>query len=200
MDKKNVFSAIFGLTMNFILFLIKLFVGIGSGSLAIYCDAINNAGDMLSCIIALAGFLLILKYDSKKGIRIQSLFSFVIGIILAVTSLYFAYNGIERLLYPVAVSYLRKYAILIGLTILIKALMGIVYYMINKKNSSPILKTLIMDSVLDTIITLSTLLGLTLSVKLNFAIDSIISIVIGVLIGVMAIKTVISHSKILINE
>lgn len=200
MGKTGVKAAIFGLTVNFALFLIKLYVSISSGSLAIYCDGINNLGDTLSCIIALVGFALAIRLDEKKSSRAQSLASFVIGLILAFTGAYFAYNGIERLMYPVPISFLCKYAILISVTALAKLIMGIVYFKINKKHASPVYKTLIMDSFLDCAVTLTTIISLTLSVKINFAIDSILSIVIGITVAVSAVKTLWAQCKYLINE
>lgn len=200
MGKTGVKAAIFGLTVNFALFLIKLYVSISSGSLAIYCDGINNLGDTLSCIIALVGFALAIRLDEKKSSRAQSLASFVIGLILAFTGAYFAYNGIERLMHPVPISFLYKYAILISVTALAKLIMGIVYFKINRKHTSPVYKTLIMDSFLDCAVTLSTLISLTLSVKINFAIDSILSIVIGIAVAISAVKTLWAQCKYLINE
>lgn len=200
MGKTGVKAAVFGLTVNFALFLIKLYVSISSGSLAIYCDGINNLGDTLSCIIALVGFALAIRLDEKKSNRAQSLASFVIGLILAFTGAYFAYNGIERLMYPVPISFLYKYAILISVTALAKLIMGIVYFKINRKHASPVYKTLIMDSFLDCAVTLSTLISLTLSVKINFAIDSILSIVIGIAVATSAVKTLWAQCKYLIND
>lgn len=200
MGKTGVKAAVFGLTINFALFLIKLYVSISSGSLAIYCDGINNLGDTLSCIIALVGFALAIRLDEKKSSRAQSLASFVIGLILAFTGAYFAYNGIERLMYPVPISFLYKYAILISVTALAKLIMGIVYFKINRKHTSPVYKTLIMDSFLDCAVTLSTLISLTLSVKINFAIDSILSIVIGIAVATSAVKTLWAQCKYLIND
>lgn len=200
MGKTGVKAAVFGLTVNFALFLIKLYVSISSGSLAIYCDGINNLGDTLSCIIALVGFALAIRLDEKKSSRAQSLASFVIGLILAFTGAYFAYNGIERLMYPVPISFLCKYAILISVTALAKLIMGIVYFKINKKHASPVYKTLIMDSFLDCAVMLTTIISLTLSVKINFAIDSILSIVIGIAVAISAVKTLWAQCKYLINE
>lgn len=200
MGKTGVKAAVFGLTVNFALFLIKLYVSISSGSLAIYCDGINNLGDTLSCIIALVGFALAIRLDEKKSSRAQSLASFVIGLILEFTGAYFAYNGIERLMYPVPISFLYKYAILISVTALAKLIMGIVYFKINRKHTSPVYKTLIMDSFLDCAVTLSTLISLTLSVKINFAIDSILSIVIGIAVATSAVKTLWAQCKYLIND
>lgn len=200
MGKTGVKTALFGLTLNFILFLIKLYVSISSGSLAIYCDGINNLGDTLSCIIALMGFLFAIKLNETKSSRAQSLASFVIGLILAITGGYFAYNGVERLLYPVQISYSFKYAVLIAITILVKLVMGIVYLSVNKKHPSPVYKALITDSFLDCVVTACTLMSLTLSVKINFAIDGIISVAIGLAVAVSAVKSIAEQSKYLINN
>lgn len=199
LGKTGVKTAVFGFTLNFALFLIKLFVSISSGSLAIYCDGINNLGDTLSCIIALIGFILAIKLNERKNSRAQALASFVIGLILAVTGGYFAYNGVERFLYPVQISYSFKYAILIAVTVIVKLIMGIVYLSVNKKHSSPVYKALITDSFLDCVVTACTLMSLTLSVKINFAIDGIISVIIGIAVAVSAIKSIIEQSKYLIN-
>lgn len=200
MGKTGIKTAVFGLAVNFVLFLIKLYVSISSGSLAIYCDGINNLGDTLSCIIALVGFILTVKLTERKSSRAQSLASFLIGLILAFTGAYFAYNGIERLMYPVPISFLYKYAILIAVTAAAKLIMGIVYTRASKKHPSPVYKTLIMDSFLDCAITVTTLINLTLSVKINFAIDSILSIVIGIAVAVSAVKTLWAQCKYLIND
>lgn len=200
LKKAGIFTAIFGLIANFSLFLIKLYVGIGSSSLAIYCDAINNLGDSVGCVIALVGFAIALKLSEHKGKRIEALCTFVIGLILAITGAYFAYNGVGRMMYPVQIAYLKKYALLILLTIIVKLVMALVYMLVNKKHKSPVFKALIMDSLLDTGITLCAFLSLTLSVKINFAIDSIISIIIGVVITISAVKTIINQGSFLVNE
>ena len=112
MGKLGIKAAVFGLMTNFILFLIKLYISVSSNSLTIYCDAVNNLADTLSCIVALAGFIIILKVSERKSKRIQALASFLIGIALIAVGLYFAYNGLERLMYPIAVSYSVKICVI----------------------------------------------------------------------------------------
>lgn len=199
MGKIGIKTALFGLFTNFALFLLKLYISISSNSLSIYCDAVNNLGDTLSCIIVLIGFILILRLDEIRSKRTQALAGFVIGLILVVAGSYFAYNGCERCLYPVKISYLKTYAILLAVTIAVKLVMGIVYIRINQKNSSPIFRTLIIDSFLDCAVTAITLIGFTLTVKINFAIDGIMSILIGVIVAISAAKEVIEQTKTLIN-
>lgn len=200
MGKIGIKTAVFGFLTNFVLFLIKLYIGISSNSLSIYCDAVNNLGDTLSCTIVLIGFIFVLKLDEKRGKRTQALAGFVISLILVVTGVYFAYNGLERCLYPVKVSFSKAYAVLIAVTIFVKLIMGIVYINVNKKMPSPVFRTLILDSFLDCTVTAVTLIGLTLTVKINFTIDGIVSVLIGSLVAVGAVKEVIRQSKSLINE
>lgn len=200
LGKLGIKTAVFGLAANFILFLVKLYISVSSNSLSIYCDAMNNLADTLSCIIALAGFIIILKADERKSRRIQALASFLIGIALTAVGIYFAYNGVERLMYPVSVSYSKRYALLVLITVFVKIIMGTVYIFINKKQQSPVFKTLILDSFLDSGITFAALLGFSLTAKINYAIDGVFSVIIGIVVAVSAFRTVCAQAKFLVNE
>lgn len=193
-------ATIIGAMINFALFLTKLFVGISANSLAIYCDAINNLGDTLSCLVAFGGFLLAAKMSEIKSLRTQSLCTFVISLVIGISGAYFVYNGIERLMYPLPVSYLKKYAIIISATIFVKILMGIMFKLFNKKANSPVLRALVLDSFLDCFITLFALMGLVLVEKINFAVDGLFAIITGAIITISAVKTVFEQSKFLINN
>ena len=200
MGKLGVKTAVFGFAANFALFLVKLYISVSSNSLSIYCDAVNNLADTLSCAVALSGFIILLKFDEKRSKRVQSLVSFLIGIALTATGFYFAYNGIERLMYPTAVSFSKKYAVLLIITIFVKIIMGFIYIKINRKKYSPIFKTLILDSFLDSAITLAALLGLSFTIKINYAVDGLVSVIIGISVAVSALKTVFNQAKYLIND
>lgn len=196
----GIIGTLSGTIVNFVLFLVKLYIGISSNSLSIYCDAVNNLGDTFACIIALAGFVLIKKLNETRSLRTQSLFTFVISLIIAVTGAYFAYNGLERTLYPLPISYSDKYAAVITATIFVKIVMGVVYITLNKKQPSAVLKALILDSFLDCFVTLSALMGLFLITRINYAADGIFAIVTGTIITVSAVRNIIKESKYLINN
>ena len=201
MGKTGIKTAVFGVSCNFILFLIKLYVGISANSLAIYVDSINNLGDTLSCFIAVICFVFVLKTSAeKKGGRIQSLASFVIGIIVAVTGASCVYSGLERFMYPLPVSYSRNYALLICATALVKLIMGLVYMRINEKAPSPVFKTLILDSFLDFAITASAVSSFFLVKKLGFTADGIVGILIGTVIVISSAKSVWQQAKKLVND
>lgn len=199
MKKQNLILAGFGIAFNLCLFFVKLYVGISSNSLAIYCDGINNLADTFACGIAVGGVWLSAKLGGQKGERTQSLFTFVISLFVAVAGFYFAYNGVERLMYPVQVTYLTKYALLIFVTAVAKLIYGLWALSTNKKHHSPIINALAKDSMLDCGITAITLMGLVLATKINFAIDGLLAIVLGVSIAISAIKNIIEQSKLLIN-
>ncbi|MDE5604765.1 MAG: cation transporter [Eubacterium sp.] len=202
MTKRDIKIAIFGISCNLSLFLIKLYVGISSNSLAIYCDSVNNLGDTFSALIALFAFIFILKSKMKerKSARVQALGSFVIGSIVAVTGAYCVYTGLERFVYPVLVSYSFKYAVLIILTACVKLVMAMVYIRSNRKSPSPIYKALILDSFLDFAITTMAVMGFFLISKLNYAIDGVFGIIIGIIILVSAAKSVFHQARFLVND
>ena len=200
MKRVGIKATVIGGVANLLLFFIKLYVGISANSLAVYCDAVNNLGDTLACIIALLGFFALKSLDEKRASRLQSLCTFVIELLIAFTGCYFVYNGLERMMYPLPVTYIKRYAILIGVTIVVKALMAVMYRAFNKKIDSAVLKALILDSALDCFITLFALMSLILVNKVNFAIDGIFAIITGSAITVAAIREVIGQAKYLINN
>ena len=198
-NKTYVLIAVIGTLVNFALFAVKLYVGVSTNSLSIYCDAINNLGDTVSGIIASVGFATAIKLQTVAARRAQSLATFVIGIILALTGAYFAYNGLERLMYPTPVSYLKKYALLIGVTALVKVAMAVFYFFIYRRGKNVVIKTLLTDSILDTGITCATLMSLYLVQKINYAVDGYFAIALGLVIAISAIKTVVGETRFLIN-
>ena len=189
-----------GLAGNLLLFFVKLYIGISSNSLPIYCDAINNLGDTFACIIALLGFVMIKKMTERQASRTQSLFTLFISLFIAATGIYFVYNGLERTLYPLPVSYTVKYAVILAATIVVKILMGIMFYRFNRTSSSTVLKALTLDSFLDCFITLAALMGLILIQKVNFAADGIFAVITGSIITASAVKNIVQESRYLINE
>ncbi|MCD7723340.1 MAG: cation transporter [Clostridiales bacterium] len=199
MKRVEICTIVFAGAVNFALFLLKLYVGISSGSLTVYCDSINNLGDAAGCLAAAVGFLLMARFDEKRGARIQALCSFVIGIFVFAGGVYFIYNGAERLLYPTQVAYAQKYAVLIGATAVIKLAMGLCYVLINKRRQSAVFKVFILDSFLDCAVTLTALAGFVLVGRVQFAADGVFAIIIGAAITASALKTLWAQARALVN-
>ena len=200
MKNVRLYAVLGGLIINFALFLTKLYIGISSGSLTIYCDAVNNLGDTFACGISVFGFIMIKRLGEKQSDRAQSLCTFVISLLIAATGIYFVYNGLERLMYPIPVRSSSRYLTALCITIGIKICLGFMFRAVNRKAPSPVVKALALDSFLDCFITLAAIMSLVLISKVNYAVDGIFAIVTGSAVSVSAIKNIISETKYLINN
>ena len=191
MKRAGIAVSCFGIVMNFSLFLAKLYVALSSNSLSVYCDSINNLLDIVSCALALLCFYLILKLEELRADRAQSLCTFVISLVIALTGAYFIYNGISRTLYPAPVTYSYLYIGVLTATVAVKAFMAFVYHRVNRTLASPV--------VLDCGITVFSLMSLLLVRHIGFPADGVFAICLGTVITVTAVKAVIKETKFIVN-
>ena len=189
-----------GLAVNFFLFCVKLYVGLSANSLAVYCDAVNNLGDTFSCALGIFSGVMAVRLNARSASRLQSLCGFVIGLLIAATGIYFVYNGIQRLMYPLPVAYSHIYAVVIAATIGVKSLLGFAFLRFYRNEASPVLKALATDCFLDACITASILVGLVLAVKVNYALDGVLAVISGTAITVSAIKNLVREATYLVND
>lgn len=200
MKKYYYIAGISGIAVNFLLFLVKLYVGNAAFSLTIHCDAINNLGDTMSCVLAMLGFVFAIKFgEDIRARRTQSLIAFVISIVIALTGLFFVYRGLDRLMYPSGIVYGGKYHAIIIAAIFVKAALGALMVYLNKKAPSPIITALALDSFLDCLVTAFTLIGMVLVTRVNFAFDAYFAFLCGGVITAEAIKCVTKETKFLIS-
>lgn len=178
------------------MFFAKLYIGLGSNSIAIYSDGINNLFDSLSGLISLL-FLSFLAgnadISSKNYIsRAEELLTFVMSVIIAFTGFYFAYSSVERFMYPTSVSYRIQYLYILIATALAKLVMFFVFRYLYGKNKSDILKVMSADCFLDFCITSVTVMTLLISTYGTYAADALCGIVISIIITVSAVKMIIA--------
>jgi len=204
-DRKYVLSAgVFAFVCNLLLFLVKLYVGLASGSISIYSDGINNFFDCLSGALAFGSIIALSRIKSEEGGKIvertQHLLSFIMSVIVAISGFYFAYNSLERFVYPTPVNYMTKYLWIIVGTTLVKLLMIFVFRFLGKKAESPVIRVMAVDGVLDFFVSGVTVLTLVLTKNGGYAYDAVCGLVIGILITVGAIKLVVSSVKAIIFD
>ena len=195
--KKNLYLPIVAVAViNFILFTIKLYIGLRSNSFCIYTDGINNLMDTLSAVLVFISIAFMFKKSSNThpfGFgRMEYVTSFIISIIMVFSGISFCFNSLERFLAPTPIWYFKNFAIIIGITCLVKLFLGIVFVIHNKKEQSPIFKTIMLDSFLDCSITFVTLISFTLSHKIGFTLDAFLGLAISISITVSGIRLVVS--------
>lgn len=196
MKKKLSPVLVFAGVVNFILFFIKFYIGIHTNSQCIYTDSINNLMDTLSLCLAIIGISFINKsatHRFKYGFgRMEYVTAFVMSIIMTTAGLGFAYSSLGRLMTPVPVWYFTKYAAIIGVTCIVKLILGIIFRYRYKKDNSAVVKTVMLDSFLDCGITAVTLISFTLSNYVGVAFDAIFGLVISIIITIAGIRLIVS--------
>lgn len=204
MQKKNYILRVcaFGFVINLVLFFVKLYIGLGTNSISIYSDAVNNLFDSLSGGMTFAGLAVVKKsngaYDGTVR-KTEQLFSFIISLTVIVASLYFLYNSLERLIYPTPIWFSTLYAWIIAGTAAVKGLMFAYYRQYEKKTKSPVIGVMKTDCILDMFITLITLVTLIVSKYETYAFDAVCGIAISIIIVAVAIKTIITCAKKLVD-
>ena len=202
----GVLGAVFGLITNFILFAAKLTIGILIANISIIADGLNNLSDFGNCFITIFGFKMSSKPADKDHPfghqRMEYIISLIVSVIIislgfnigkdAVSSIITPSEQMEQILIP---------AIILGLSIVIKVLQGVLYYSLGKRIDSIALKATGADSRNDVISTTGVLIGLFISFYTGFTrIDGIIALVVAIFVVVSGIKILIDTADILLGE
>ncbi len=191
------------LTVNFLLFGVKLYIGLAANSISIFSDAVNNLFDALSVGLTFAVLRLMLRAADKNTENMlqksEQLFSFLISIIVTFTGLYFAYSAAERFMYPAPVWYTPLYLWALIATALVKLGLAALLRRLNRKLGSPVLKMIGFDSLLDFFITCFTVLTLLLSGAEHFSFDALFGLAISIAIIVPAVRMLRASGAALIN-
>lgn len=102
-------GGVIGIIINFLLFLIKFFVGILVGSIAISADAFNNLSDAGSSVITIIGFKMANKpADAEHPFghgRIEYLSALLVAFLVMLVGVQFVKSSIERVLNPTTVTF-----------------------------------------------------------------------------------------------
>lgn len=193
----------FGAAVNLILFFVKLYIGLRTNSISIYSDAVNNAFDSLSGVFTFWG--LTVAFKKSNGVfdgtvqKTEQLFSFIISLTVIGAGCYFAYNSLERLMYPTPIWFEMLYVWIIAGTAAVKGLMFVLYRRFEKATKSPVVGAIKTDCILDMFITLITLATLIVSKYETYAVDAYCGILISVIIIVFAVRLMFSNARALIN-
>ena len=202
-DKITVAACAAAFALNVALFSVKIYVGICANSISIYSDAVNNMFDSLSGLAAFICFAALLS-SSAVGIRdmikkAEQFFSFIISAIILLTGLYFAYNSLERFLYPTPISYLTRYLVMLLITVAVKLVMFFAYRGVYRITGSPVIKVMSADSILDCFITLATVLSLTVSQYVDYAVDAVFGLIISAALIISAVRMAKSSGAVILD-
>lgn len=185
-------SGITGIIVNFLLFLVKLIVGILSSSVAIIADAFNNVSDAGSSLITMLGFRLSSKHVDKEHPlghgRMEYVTGFIVDVLIILVGFELLTDSIGKIIAPVIpnVSFLSY--LLLGGAILVKLWLFFFYRKIGKTINSSAIKAAATDSISDCGATSLVLVSAFLSKTFGVSVDGVAGLVVAGLILYAGIK------------
>ncbi|MBE6754482.1 MAG: cation transporter [Ruminococcaceae bacterium] len=142
-----------GIAANCLLFLIKLTVGLVSGSVAIIADAFNNISDAGSAIVTLLGFRMSARHeDSKHPLghgRLEYISAFIVDILIILVGAELLGSSINKIINPELPQVSTAGLILLGAGILVKLWMYFFYRTISIRINSSAIRGASLDSISD---------------------------------------------------
>lgn len=175
-----------GIGVNFLLFTIKIIIGISAKSMALVADAVNNFTDMATAIISLVGFNMASKpADDEHPFghgRMEDIAALIVAVLITSIGLNFGKSGIEKILNPSAVEINLIQTLFIVLTVFFK--IGLFFYFryIGKKINSLSLCGAAFDSLSDTVGTLLVLLAFGISYFCGIQLDGYATLLVSLII------------------
>ncbi|MBQ8532074.1 MAG: cation transporter [Clostridia bacterium] len=187
-----------GIFCNLLLCIIKITVGLISGSISIAADGFNNLSDMGSSIITMIGFKLAGKpADSDHPFghgRMEHMSAFVVAILILLVGIELFKSSVKTLVNGEVMPNYSVWAIIIlAISILLKFWMFAFNRKVGKKICSEALLATAQDSLNDMIATAVILIsvGVSMLVSLPFNLDAVMGIGVSLFVlysGIMSAK------------
>ncbi|OAT89253.1 cation diffusion facilitator family transporter [Candidatus Arthromitus sp. SFB-turkey] len=180
--------------LNFILFIIKLIIGLILKSVSITADAFNNLSDSASSIINLIAFKFSLKPPDKEHPlghgRYEYISSLIISFLIIFVGISFIKSSFEKILSKETTSFNWVLFFILIISIFIKIWIGFLNLKISKKINSQSLKATSVDALYDALITTVLSLSILLSNFTNLSLDGYAGIIISSFIIYSGIKLI----------
>jgi len=198
-------AGIVGIAANILLFIVKVLIGIFTGSIAAVADAINNLSDAGSSVFVLVGYHLSGKPADKEHpyghARMEYLCGLFISVIITVLGIELLRDSAAKLFGGGSVTEFSLIAIItMAVTMLGKAALAIFNFIMAKKIDSDTLKATAIDSIGDIFATGAVVAGMLLTPVTGKYTDAVLGALIAVYIIILGIKLVRESSDTLLGK
>lgn len=182
----GVLAGVLGIFFNFLLFAIKLPIGLLTGSIAITSDAFNNISDMGSSVVALIGAKLSARHaDSEHPFghgRLEYIAALIVAALIFLVAFELIKESVGRFFGGVATAVSPVLLVVLALSILVKLYMYRYNRRIGEKIHAPVLKAAASDSLNDVFVTLGVVVSAIASQFVDFPVDAVAGLVVAVII------------------
>ena len=192
-------AGITGLSVNLLLFTVKLAAGVISSSVAIIADAFNNLSDAGSSIVTLVGFRMASAPPDKEHPfghgRMEYITAMVIAVMIMLAGLELAKSSFDKIIHPAETVFGLISVIVLAAAILTKLWLALFYRNIGSRIDSEALRAAAYDSRNDVICTSLVLISALIGWMSGYNIDGYVGTGVAVFViwsGFSVLKDTIS--------
>ena len=183
-----------GMALNFLLFGVKLAIGLLAGSIAILADGFNNLSDMASSAITVIGIKLSnLPADREHPYghgRLEYIAALIVAFLVMTVGFQLGQSSITRIFNPEPVTFERVSFILLAVSILAKVWMSLYNTKIGNLIDSAPLKAAGVDAFGDVLISSTVLISFSLAPVLSVSLDAYAGVLVAGFILYMGYKLI----------
>jgi len=188
-----------GIGVNAFLFLLKLVIGVVTGSILILGDAFDNLSDLGASIVTLLGYKLSSRPADREHPfghgRTEYICSCIVSAAIIVVGVEVGQNAVQKIISPHEVAFTLIVILLLALSFLLKLMLFGFYRAADKKIRSGLLKATARDSLNDIIITGAVLCSVAFMHLTKINIDAYLGLGVAVFIlisGILLARDTIS--------
>lgn len=185
-ERISTYASMVGVISNIILSVVKIIIGIISGSVSVLADGVNNVFDVMSAVVTIIGVKLSNRPPDKEHPyghgRIEYLAAMIICIFVFAVGVQFLFASFKRLKNDTIDSYSNLAFVLILVSIAVKVYLYNFYRTIGHKiNSTPLLATGT-DALGDVLVTSVVMVNIISNKFFGFHVDGIAGIIVSIFI------------------
>lgn len=179
-------ASFIGILTNILLVIFKASIGILTNSIAILLDAVNNLSDVLSSTVTIIGAKLSEKEADKEHPlghgRIEYLSAMIVASIILYAGITALIESIKKIISPATAEYTNISLIIMGVSIIVKILLGTYVKKIGQKVESQSLIASGKDALFDAVISTSVLATALIFMFYKISLEAYVGILISVVI------------------
>lgn len=185
-ERISTYASMVGVISNIILSVVKIIIGIISGSVSVLADGVNNVFDVMSAVVTIIGVKLSKRPPDKEHPyghgRIEYLAAMIICIFVFAVGVQFLFASFKRLKNDTIDSYSNLAFVLILVSIAVKVYLYNFYRTIGHKiNSTPLLATGT-DALGDVLVTSVVMVNIISNKFFGFHVDGVAGIIVSIFI------------------
>lgn len=198
--KKIIQTSIAGIVTNILLAVFKAVIGIMTNSIAIVLDAVNNASDVASSVVTIAGAKFSKKEPDKEHPfghgRIEYLSAMIIAVIILYAGITSAVEAVKKIIYPDIPEYSTVSLIIVAVAVVVKIILGRLVKTVGVMVKSDSLINSGMDASMDAVISAATLVAAIVYLNFNISVEAYLGVIISIFIikaGIDMLRETLSH-------